>query len=77
MCPSSAILGRGGFDLDRIVALEPEFLEPAHGEPGHVHDEHCEHDHDNHDTRRATTKSTTTTSRAFPCAWTARSTATR
>ena len=40
-----AILGRGGFDLERIVRLEPEFLNPAHGEEGHVHDEHCEHDH--------------------------------
>ncbi|MBQ1543816.1 MAG: GTP-binding protein [Caulobacteraceae bacterium] len=40
-----AILGRGGFDLDRILDLEPEFLNPAHGEPGHVHDEHCDHDH--------------------------------
>jgi G3E family GTPase len=48
-----AILGRGGFDLNRIVALEPEFLDPAHGEEGHVHDEHCEYerdDHDHHDT---------------------------
>ncbi len=44
-----AILGRGGFDLDRITALEPEFLGPAHGEPGHVHDEDCEHDHHGHD----------------------------
>jgi len=41
-----AILGRGGFDLNRIVALEPEFLNPKHGEAGHVHDEHCEHNHD-------------------------------
>ena len=40
-----SVLGRGGFDLDRIVTLEPEFLHPAHGEPGHVHDEHCGHDH--------------------------------
>ena len=47
--PLSAILGQGGFDLDRIVALEPEFLGPAHGEPGHVHDEHCEHGHHDHD----------------------------
>ena len=47
--PLEAILGRGGFDLDRIIALEPEFLGPAHGEPGHVHDEHCEHDHHGHD----------------------------
>lgn len=43
--PLDAILGRGGFDLDRIVEIEPEFLNPAHGEPGHVHDEHCHHDH--------------------------------
>ncbi len=39
------ILGRGGFDLQRITALEPEFLNPGHGEPGHVHDDHCDHDH--------------------------------
>ena len=43
--PLDAILGRGGFDLERIVELEPEFLNPAHGEAGHVHDEHCGHDH--------------------------------
>jgi G3E family GTPase len=42
----SAILGRGGFDLERILDLEPEFLNPPHGEAGHVHDEDCEHDHD-------------------------------
>src|SRR5690606_21149557 len=46
--PLDAVLGRGGFDLERITALDPEFLNPAHGEPGHVHDEHCEHDHDHH-----------------------------
>ena len=39
------VLSRGGFDLNRIVALEPEFLNPKHGEAGHVHDEHCDHDH--------------------------------
>ena len=44
--PLDAILGRGGFDLSRMLELEPEFLNPAHGEAGHVHDEHCEHDHD-------------------------------
>jgi G3E family GTPase len=44
--PLDAILGRGSFDLERITAIEPEFLNPAHGEPGHVHDEHCDHDHD-------------------------------
>jgi G3E family GTPase len=42
------ILGRGGFDLERITSLEPEFLNPPHGEEGHVHDEHCGHDHDHH-----------------------------
>jgi len=47
--PLEAILGRGGFDLSRILELEPEFLNPAHGEPGHVHDEDCEHDHHGHD----------------------------
>ena len=38
-----AVLSRGGFDLNRIVALEPGFLK--HGD-SHVHDEHCDHDHD-------------------------------
>jgi len=50
--PLDAILGRGGFDLDRILELEPEFLNPAHGEPGHVHDDDCDHDdhdHEGHD----------------------------
>jgi G3E family GTPase len=46
--PLETVLGRGGFDLERITALEPEFLNPPHGEAGHVHDEHCEHDHDDH-----------------------------
>ena len=46
--PLDAILGRGGFDLDRIVDIEPQFLNPAHGEHGHVHDESCDHDHDHH-----------------------------
>jgi G3E family GTPase len=46
--PLETVLGRGGFDLARIVELEPEFLNPAHGEPGHVHDEHCGHDHHHH-----------------------------
>ena len=50
--PLETILGRGGFDLDRIVELEPEFLNPPHGEAGHVHDDHCAadgHDHHGHD----------------------------
>ncbi|HUO23166.1 MAG TPA: GTP-binding protein [Caulobacteraceae bacterium] len=47
--PLDAILGRGSFDLDRILDLEPEFLNPPHGHEGHVHDEHCDHhDHDHH-----------------------------
>ena len=43
-----AILDRGGFDLERIVEVQPAFLNPAHGEAGHVHDEDCGHDHDGH-----------------------------
>ncbi|MEP7207220.1 MAG: GTP-binding protein [Casimicrobiaceae bacterium] len=41
-----AVIGRGGFDLERIVTLDPGFLTgnaPAHGETGHVHDAHCGH----------------------------------
>ena len=43
------VLGRGGFDIDRIVSLEPDFLDPGHGEAGHVHDEHCGDDHHDHE----------------------------
>jgi G3E family GTPase len=39
------VLARGGFDIERIVSLEPDFLKPANGDEGHVHDEHCGHDH--------------------------------
>ncbi len=46
--PLDAILGRGGFDLERITDIEPQFLNPAHGEHGHVHDEDCDHDHGHH-----------------------------
>jgi G3E family GTPase len=38
------ILGRGGFDLDRIVSLEPPFLQGGDGGGGHVHDDHCGHE---------------------------------
>ena len=41
--PLHTVLGRGGFDLQRIVALEPSFLQAAHVEADHVHDEHCGH----------------------------------
>ncbi|HEY0051792.1 MAG TPA: GTP-binding protein, partial [Caulobacteraceae bacterium] len=48
--PLEMVLGRSGFDLERIRELEPEFLNPDHGEDGHVHDEHCGHDtHHGHD----------------------------
>ena len=40
-----AIMGRGGFDLDRIVTLEPDMLDAPCDAPGHVHDEHCGHGH--------------------------------
>lgn len=38
--PLDRVLGRGAFDLQHVMALEPGFLEPAH-----VHDAHCAHDH--------------------------------
>jgi G3E family GTPase len=39
------ILGRGGFDLNRIIDLEPHFLNAPHGTAGHVHGTDCdEHD---------------------------------
>ncbi|WP_122466729.1 CobW family GTP-binding protein [Brevundimonas lutea] len=51
--PLDQVLGLGGFDLERIRDLHPEFdtpgSGPAHGEPGHVHDEHCGHDHHGHE----------------------------
>jgi G3E family GTPase len=37
------VLGRGAFEIDRMVSLEPDFLAPPHAEPGHVHDAHCGH----------------------------------
>ena len=47
--PLDQVLGLGGFDLERILDINPQFANPAHGEDGHVHDEHCGHDHDHHD----------------------------
>jgi G3E family GTPase len=44
--PLDQVLGLGGFDLERILDINPQFANPAHGEHGHVHDEHCGHDHD-------------------------------
>jgi G3E family GTPase len=47
--PLDQVLGRHGFDLERINEVRPEFLNPPHGADGHVHDEHCGHDHHHHD----------------------------
>ena len=47
--PLDQVLGLGGFDLGRILDINPEFANPGHGEHGHVHDEHCGHDHHDHD----------------------------
>lgn len=44
--PLDQVLGLGGFDLERILDINPQFANPAHGEEGHVHDESCGHDHD-------------------------------
>ena len=38
--PIAQVLGRGGFDLQRITAREPDFLAPPH-----LHDAHCGHEH--------------------------------
>ena len=46
--PLDQVLGLGGFDLGRILDVNPQFANPAHGEEGHVHDEHCGHDHHDH-----------------------------
>jgi G3E family GTPase len=45
--PIDELLGRGAFDLQRIVSLEPHILNSgsACDEPGHVHDENCAHGH--------------------------------
>ena len=47
------ILGQGGFDLERIVSLEPDFLGAERtGGPAvddHVHDDHCDHERAEHD----------------------------
>ena len=40
------VLGRHGFDLERILEVRPDFVNPPHGAEGHVHDEDCGHDHD-------------------------------
>jgi G3E family GTPase len=46
--PLDRVLGRGAFDLDRILTLEPEFLDgDDHDHHDHDHHDH-DHDHDHH-----------------------------
>jgi len=48
----SDVLGRGAFDLDRILEIEPEFLhDGGHDhdhDHDHCHDENCTHEHHHH-----------------------------
>ncbi len=49
--PLDRVLGRGAFDLDRILTLDPEFLDDAghdHDHDHHHHDHDHDHDHDHH-----------------------------
>ena len=41
----SDVLGRGAFDLDRILEIEPEFLEDGGHDHGHDHHDHHDHGH--------------------------------
>ncbi|KQW18884.1 cobalamin biosynthesis protein CobW [Afipia sp. Root123D2] len=46
----SDVLGRGAFDLDRILEIEPGFLEDDSHDHDHGHDHHHDgHDHHHHD----------------------------
>jgi G3E family GTPase len=46
----SDVLGRGAFDLDRILEIEPDFLEDDSHDHDHGHDHHHDgHDHHHHD----------------------------
>ncbi len=47
--PLDRILGRGGFDLERIVLMEADFLAAADGAAEPVHDGHCGHDGSEHE----------------------------
>jgi G3E family GTPase len=38
--PAEEVMGRGAFDLDRILELEPRFLNEGHHHHGHDHDHH-------------------------------------
>ncbi len=47
--PLDRVLGRGAFDLDRILTLEPEFLDADDHDHDHDHHDHDhDHDHDHH-----------------------------
>ena len=50
--PLDRVLGRGAFDLDRILTLDPEFLDGDdhdHDHHDHDHDHDHEHHHHHHD----------------------------
>ena len=50
--PLDAVLGRNAFDLDRILAIEPDFLKAddhAHHHHDHGHSHHGHHNHSHHD----------------------------
>jgi G3E family GTPase len=51
--PINEVLGRNAFDLDRILAIEPEFLEEEDDHDHHDHHGHHDHghDHDHHDAK--------------------------
>ena len=44
--PLDAVLGRNAFDLDRILAIEPDFLAVEEHDHGHDHHHHGHHHHD-------------------------------
>ena len=47
--PLDRVLGRGAFDLDRILTLDPEFLDGDDHDHDHDHHHHDhDHDHDHH-----------------------------
>jgi G3E family GTPase len=47
--PLDRVLGRGAFDLDRILTLDPEFLDDDGHDRDHDHHHHDhDHDHDHH-----------------------------
>jgi G3E family GTPase len=43
--PLDTVLGRGAFDLERILEIEPAFLQKDEGHHHHGHDHHHDHDH--------------------------------